>query len=703
MLLVLIVLEFALWVSLGSSEGGERKELFEPRCNVHDHAFGKQTPPSIVQQTANEEWLRSVLSNEVLQYYYKRGKAQCQEYYNQHFLIEKDLEKAVNTHVFQGYQPFNVTIACEGRSRLYTQLGMIIWPFGPYTSCTTYSSCWFGLLSCGSFKRENYQKFIEPTLQNDLNSLREHLGFRFSHEFITLPPTSRWSLRALSMHVRVVGSEIVSPEQRIFSIDNGADEVIIARYSLTLPDPQPATLEVRLMELYPMMLYDWPQKEKDIINKYRLMTVGGVPFYAGVFNTSDGTYGYPEYRFHGVCDSMSQITHSPFAISVSDGSSRCSADISQKQSTLPLCTKENSLPSPFLSKPHTTTWNSFNNPAGRWISGISSVISPSCLMEGFPSYNVLAMDYLDNITEISDFFSSQKRTSLPPPVPANHHQTTRHQVVGVNKHRQAPHQRRERRRLDKSSSAPSLSFSSLSSLASGNPCLFTNGSGHVEEKGDGHWFFSPYHCKYHFYTKAEVMKCFAHHSIHHLHFLGDSMSRELFTAVARFLGVYDATAARMKYITNTLKRKELRFRVTDHNVPDHPVEISESYTWDYYAGEKMILERQPRPDVLVVNYAIAHRTTFPAFFEKTLRETEENYWTRQKAANFTMPRYLIFQNARDLHGRKYGHFIGGMMRENSEILKEMYVGRLGFMELDEYQLSMGRFEGAFTPNFGKFS
>ena len=45
----------------------------------------------------------------------------------------------------------------RGAPLLYGVTDTILWPFGPLGNCTTYSKCWFGLLSCGNANKKKIE------------------------------------------------------------------------------------------------------------------------------------------------------------------------------------------------------------------------------------------------------------------------------------------------------------------------------------------------------------------------------------------------------------------------------------------------------------------------------------------------------------------------------------------------------------------
>ena len=92
---------------------------------------------------------------------------------------------------------------------------------------------------------------------------------------------------------------------------------------------------------------------------------------------------------------------------------------------------------------------------------------------------------------------------------------------------------------------------------SGNPCVIWNP--HPEEWGQTYWVFAPYTCRYHIYTRPELHQCLADQNISHIHVQGDSMSRDLFSAIASYLGVKMMEQEELKKMTNVLKKKLLMF------------------------------------------------------------------------------------------------------------------------------------------------
>jgi hypothetical protein len=139
---------------------------------------------------------------------------------------------------------------------VYRLTGMLAWVFGPASSCPTYSKCWFGVLACGKPQLERIDE-------------KQMIGFldTFYHNYTRLPARRNgWTIRSLYMHMRVIGAEIIVPEQRVATVAGG-DDVIIAQY-VTTKTYSPSIrdlyrLEIRQEEYYPAVLYGFTDFETE--------------------------------------------------------------------------------------------------------------------------------------------------------------------------------------------------------------------------------------------------------------------------------------------------------------------------------------------------------------------------------------------------------------------------------------------------------
>jgi hypothetical protein len=629
----------------------ENPYAFKPACDLHDSKHGRETPNTMIfnPEPTDSSWFFAT-KEEILKYY-KKGKAECEA-----FMADKE---SIKTYLHDNHAPFYTAAGqlpysgqslCRGRASLYDLTGMTVWPFGPYKECKSYSKCWFGLLSCGKFKsNEVYQQTIKEISSELIYLLKTYKDPSFPAP--SNPAELKWTIRSLVFHIRLLGSELVSPDLRLLSLYDDAstisDDVMIGQYHLTIPD-ESYQLDVRLAELYPSIFYPWDPQP---FEKYGLKELATI-FLGGSESRCRTWTKCPVNPFITKCDENSFIVKSPFPVKVIDGSNDCPN--LKSLSSLPICSAANSpLKNPIPSMAPT---NSFLNSPGRWIHSASRQLASNCVenKEEFPSYNIISMkpgSDSDSSTTASAAKSQSSTTNTPNRRP-------------------------------------------LSFYASGNPCIHNE---LLEELQSGHWFYSPYHCRYHFYTRNEIMSCLHSQEITHIHFQGDSISRELFTALSHYLGIISATEKEMKILTNKMKQNNIRFYAND-STTSYSVLLSEGYSWDWNLDIMKLIEEPPLPNVLVMNYGLAHRATFPYHFEKELNNTELQYWKHLRNKSLPYPKYMIFQNAKELNGKREIQFRSNRFREDSTLLKRMYLQELGCMELDEFLLSLGKFD-----NYSVFS
>jgi hypothetical protein len=247
------------------------------------------------------------------------------------------------------------------------------------------------------------------------------------------------------------------------------------------------------------------------------------------------------------------------------------------------------------------------------------------------------------------------------------------------------------------------SSGNLGLLASGDPCMLGKTRLRYENKSEeealNHWFYSPYGCRYHFYTEAELGRCFARKKITHLHFQGDSMTRDLFAAVQKILGVEGVSEKKLKALTNTHKKTHLSASALGQKVL-----LTEGYFWDpdqMAAHWGMLRADAPLgpPQVIVANYALAHRGEHV----EELRASFEKHAGQVWAKNFTMsdrlgPRWRFFQTARDPRGLKdVGKvWAAQAMRLRSDALERAHA-KYGFRSLDNFLILEGRFDSIRHP------
>ena len=186
---------------------------------------GWESPSSLLPQRANQQRLKKSKGFEP---YYYSGKKECQKF-------------------LKTYNPEYPT-PCKGIGQLFRMTGILLWPFGPKT-CTTYTDCWIGVLACGEPNENSLKNMGYDLITKSLSSWNQ--GAR-------VPQMLGWSIRSLVLYIRVVGNEIVVPEQRYTSVlemNGQGNDVLLAQYVLTKPGSY--QIEMRVFELYPSVLYNW--------------------------------------------------------------------------------------------------------------------------------------------------------------------------------------------------------------------------------------------------------------------------------------------------------------------------------------------------------------------------------------------------------------------------------------------------------------
>ena len=201
-------------------------------------------------------------------------------------------------------------------SFFYKLSGLLLWPFGPLQECPTHSQCWFGILSCGTFREKHFMKFYE--------SRRAHWKLKKnSKPPPPLPPTrpvfDKWSMRAIHVHTHISGVEGVLPDmyhrevdlstvqEQVRALVYPTSSIQIGLYTLTLPGH--FTVDMWLQGFYMGKLFAFSEIELS----EGLDEVLNVPFHA-----SDAACGGPTckclHAHFDCCDCYSEtfLVGAPF-------------------------------------------------------------------------------------------------------------------------------------------------------------------------------------------------------------------------------------------------------------------------------------------------------------------------------------------------------------------------------------------------------
>ena len=311
---------------------------FESLCSIHqnDKNYDVTRKTSLlVEVHPNSSWLYP--TTDQIYDYYVEGKRECEKALKNDNNLNDDNDVWNSDDIFRRDK-------CRGNRALFAFTGMMIWPFGPMHLCPTYSKCWFGLLSCGNPK---LQQMTTHVIGSSVGNVLDEMNVLNRSDY----NISRWSIKGLLTLMRVIGSEIVVPEQRYLNLNrfnipsaNGAivdDDIIIAQYHLTRPRTRSyfselSSLEIRLYEFYPIALMNW---DDVMIVDY------------GIHNFQVVYLGWNEYRCDGDsscslqntccgCELESFVHGTPVNVSVPDRSENCLQHL--KTQELPICKPGNS-------------------------------------------------------------------------------------------------------------------------------------------------------------------------------------------------------------------------------------------------------------------------------------------------------------------------------------------------------------------------
>jgi hypothetical protein len=151
--------------------------------------------------------------------------------------------------------------------------GILFVEFGPISDCPTFSTCWFGMLSCGRMKEEAFlQEYDHDLKQIPSTGIFEESPFL---PYRGVPNFRGWSMQALNIQFRVVGPEIFFPEV-VYDPNNN---ILLCSYTLTIPGSY--RIEIIPREFYPGILFNYTKKEKqegyDLIGYKSLTPIPPVP------------------------------------------------------------------------------------------------------------------------------------------------------------------------------------------------------------------------------------------------------------------------------------------------------------------------------------------------------------------------------------------------------------------------------------------
>ena len=482
-------------------------------CNIHSSSNSNTTQATRLRGSlpvrALPGWLH--VSDMEMKEWYDRGKAECGA-----FLASN--ATSMKTNFPPPYQesrdiPFQGQSKCRGRDMLYSLSGIVVWPFGPMGGCATYSNCWFGLLTCGELNKQYLSSIATKPILDVLHIHRPGAN---------LPTMGNWSISALRIHLRLLGLEIIVPDQRLVSVasgsNSGMDDVLIGQYVITIPDNN-YKLEIRLTELYPSSLYPWSKEDIDVYG----MEIPGNIYLGGSESRCNGGH----CRWRNVCcgcDEKSFVAGTPIIIDAVSGIEKCPEVLKMRQA----------------HERHSKRKRAHEGVSDSYLDATQKEPASLPLCKAMDSKSpgrwiLSSQTRLRTIAKHTVSCHSNRSVNAFSDVPLGSKGPKQESVTGKSAHRHSTGDWFE---------------------ASGDPCIIKDGD--PEDGGESSWFFAPYTCRYHFYTKVELHQCLKAKGISHIHFHGDSMSRDLYLYVARYLGVSTVSESELKRMTNVMKQNNIK-------------------------------------------------------------------------------------------------------------------------------------------------
>jgi hypothetical protein len=329
---IMIVFKILLFLGLGVRVIITTSDKpFENACELHSKLSNSSSkhvsnsPAQMLPEEASLGWQYATEPD--IKMWYEIGKAECNSYLEskRHFFGKNFPDPYLDSKNI----PAQGQKQCRGTDMLYSLAGIIVWPFGPLKDCPSYKKCWFGLLTCGE---KNSQTL------NSLGKNQILKALLVNEKDASLPAMGDWSIRALRIHLRIVGLEIIVPEQRFMSIISRKtkEDVLIAQYTITLPYND-YRLEMRQEELYPSALYKWNKQQVD---KYGMEIPGNVYLGGSESRCKPWTGPCQIKNMCCGCDERSFVIGTPINVTSKDGSDQCPNIQKMKQdenSVLPIC------------------------------------------------------------------------------------------------------------------------------------------------------------------------------------------------------------------------------------------------------------------------------------------------------------------------------------------------------------------------------
>mmetsp|Transcript_8285 Transcript_8285/g.14035 ORF Transcript_8285/g.14035 Transcript_8285/m.14035 type:complete len:737 (-) Transcript_8285:117-2327(-) len=639
----------------------------------------------------------------------------------------KECNAFLATNPFQGKQKMsplfntgNAGVAtassCRGNPMLYHHTGLLVWPFGPIKDCQTYSRCWFGLLTCGTFRRDDFHDTFGTTTDD----------------------FQGWSMRSLHIDMSVSGPEVVAPRVRYTSIPEGVRgssstgipgnsssnvSVLVADYMLTVDGEY--SIDLGLMGLYPRVLS-----------------------HSDASISTDTTSSSSHRQLDGRGERPGKKVKSKLPVSRPAHLSQRKSDRRENKPDKSTNKKmQEKLKNKFVFKPETK----LSHP--RSVELLNSVFLGGC--ERRPSGRSFCVPACQELSRVhgSPFFVHTKNlvpsarcgelstwNAKPLPyctrgnhpgrylrIPSDLLQHCSAAEYGDKLVAERARQFGKRQWFDRYEAIENAYFRNAQSLdiAPIFTKLQANSSVHYAEllrylnnenicmlvdigrskkvptsKAD---IYAPYSCKYRVYDWQKAASCQLENKGMAI-FHGDSMNRALFGRFSGIMGFEALSQSQLKNMTNNNNQNFIK-------VSNNKSMIAHYNTWDgshdFLGGEAM--DGMDLPGIYLANFALAHSLNVDlAGREEYFNEHSPTvqFWrdlvTKDRASGKIMnknsqifPRIAgIYQSASAMHGKRNTGFswMEESLRRNNLEMRRLFIDQLGFLDFDEHLLTSANFQ-----------
>lgn len=209
----------------------------------------------------------------------------------------------------------------------------------------------------------------------------------------------------------------------------------------------------------------------------------------------------------------------------------------------------------------------------------------------------------------------------------------------------------------------------------------------AEERSHGRWTWASRGCTRTHLTRAAALRCLADRGRLRVHLHGDSQSRDVYVALAQFLGL------------PVLDDKQMKLRTNVQGIRRHGtggegggVGVTQGYTWGSLLHPELLATEVAdiEPHVVVTNFALAH-SSYPVPVLAVHMSKWVEHWQRQFVPHTSRqpPPVLIYQRAGAFEAAR-GYGPHGLQAQDEHIFRALQP--LGFVALETLVPHASRFD-----------